>query len=205
MGLCVNFMSYLVIQVTSSLTMKVLGSVRNIFTIAMGVIVWGDVITGNAAMGYAITMSGFFAYNIAKSGKWERLQIPLVAMRVMPFLNTVQEKFDSLDQQRLLRHAESSTAQMNGDIPHGKGSKESSSDFQSDNVVSSAGKGGRGTMKEKDEASVPQSRQRKSSYTTGSYAAGRLPISSSERSPLLSVDGTANWSERDEENSIEAI
>jgi len=30
MGLCVNFLSYLVIQVTSSLTMKVLGSVRNI-------------------------------------------------------------------------------------------------------------------------------------------------------------------------------
>lgn len=30
MGLCVNFMSYLVIQVTSSLTMKVLGSVRNL-------------------------------------------------------------------------------------------------------------------------------------------------------------------------------
>ena len=38
MGLGINYLSYLVIQATSSLTMKVLGTVRNIFTIFLGVI-----------------------------------------------------------------------------------------------------------------------------------------------------------------------
>lgn len=37
MGLGINYLSYLVIQATSSLTMKVLGTVRNIFTILLGV------------------------------------------------------------------------------------------------------------------------------------------------------------------------
>ena len=76
MGLCVNFMSYLVIQVTSSLTMKVLGSVRNIITIFFGVMLWGDVISIQATLGYAVTMTGFVAYNMGKSGSWERIQLP---------------------------------------------------------------------------------------------------------------------------------
>lgn len=43
MGIGVNYMSYLVIQYTSSLTMKILGTVRNIILIFYGVLVHGEV------------------------------------------------------------------------------------------------------------------------------------------------------------------
>ena len=58
MGLCVNFLSYAVIQTTSSLTMKVLGSVRNIFTIVIGIMFYGEVVTMQSAMGYSVTLGG---------------------------------------------------------------------------------------------------------------------------------------------------
>ncbi len=44
MGIGVNYLSYLVIQYTSSLTMKILGTVRNIILIFYGVLVHGEVI-----------------------------------------------------------------------------------------------------------------------------------------------------------------
>lgn len=43
MGIGVNYLSSLVIQYTSSLTMKILGTVRNIILIFYGVIVHGEV------------------------------------------------------------------------------------------------------------------------------------------------------------------
>ena len=43
MGIGVNYLSYLVIQYTSSLTMKILGTVRNIILIFYGVLVHGEV------------------------------------------------------------------------------------------------------------------------------------------------------------------
>ena len=47
MGLGVNYLSYLVIQATSSLTMKVLSTIRNIGIIFIGVFVYGEVVTVN--------------------------------------------------------------------------------------------------------------------------------------------------------------
>lgn len=43
MGIGVNYLSYLVIQYTSSLTMKILGTVRNIILIFYGVLIHGEV------------------------------------------------------------------------------------------------------------------------------------------------------------------
>jgi len=43
MGIGVNYLSYLVIQYTSSLTMKILGTVRNIILIFYGVFMHGEV------------------------------------------------------------------------------------------------------------------------------------------------------------------
>ena len=37
---------------------------------------WGDVISFQASFGYLITMSGFVAYNMSKSGSWDRIQLP---------------------------------------------------------------------------------------------------------------------------------
>lgn len=71
MGLGVNFLSYFVIQATSSLTMKVLGTVRNILTILIGVMLFGEVIQFKEACGYGIALLGFAAYNAAKSGYWD--------------------------------------------------------------------------------------------------------------------------------------
>ena len=51
MGLGVNYLSYLVIQATSSLTMKVLSTVRNIGIIFIGVAAYGEVVTQNQGLG----------------------------------------------------------------------------------------------------------------------------------------------------------
>jgi hypothetical protein len=122
MGLCVNFMSYLVIQVTSSLTMKVLGSARNVFTIALGVMLWGDVISGSAVGGYFITMMGFVAYNIAKSGKWERIQFPPTILRNVPCGVMLQDMFDNWDEARSQRDRDQSSDSISTNSSSGIGS-----------------------------------------------------------------------------------
>lgn len=71
MGLAVNFLSYLVIQSTSSLTMKVLGTLRNILTIFLGVFFFNETIKLNEWIGYLVALLGFVAYNMAKSGYWD--------------------------------------------------------------------------------------------------------------------------------------
>mmetsp|Transcript_2777 Transcript_2777/g.2912 ORF Transcript_2777/g.2912 Transcript_2777/m.2912 type:complete len:358 (+) Transcript_2777:125-1198(+) len=75
MGLGVNFMTYYVIQATSGLTMKVLGTVRNIFTIFLGFLFYKEVISVNEGLGYTIALLGFAAYNIAKSGYYDTLPL----------------------------------------------------------------------------------------------------------------------------------
>jgi drug/metabolite transporter (DMT)-like permease len=72
MGLCVNFLSYLVIQATSSLTMKVLGIVRSIATIMLGAFIYHETISFNEGLGYLIALAGFISYNAAKSGYWDK-------------------------------------------------------------------------------------------------------------------------------------
>lgn len=68
LGICVNFIAYLVIGYTSSLTMKVLGSVRSIILIIIGILFYGEVVVLNEAIGYSIALFGFAGYNAAKMG-----------------------------------------------------------------------------------------------------------------------------------------
>ncbi len=69
MGLGVNYLSNIVIQLTSSLTMKVLGTLRNIFTIFLGVLFYSEAITINELIGYSIALLGFISYNMSKVGR----------------------------------------------------------------------------------------------------------------------------------------
>jgi drug/metabolite transporter (DMT)-like permease len=66
LGVGVNFITYFVIQFTSSLTMKILGTVRNICLVFVGVIFYGENITTNQFLGYSIALVGFAGYNAAK-------------------------------------------------------------------------------------------------------------------------------------------
>lgn len=85
MGVIVNFMAYSVIQATNSLMMKMLGTLRSIVTIALGVVMFKEVITIQEAEGYLVALLGFVAYNLATSGyfdKYEYLQLtPVAAVR----------------------------------------------------------------------------------------------------------------------------
>ena len=74
MGIGVNFLSYLVIQYTSSLTMKILGTARNIITIIVGVVFYKETVNMNEAIGYGVALLGFAGYNIAKSGYFDTYQ-----------------------------------------------------------------------------------------------------------------------------------
>jgi hypothetical protein len=121
MGLCINFLSYVVIQMTSSLTMKVLGSVRNIFTIVLGVMLWGDIISMQASVGYAITLSGFVAYNLAKSGSWERLQVPWCLQSRLPCCAALQVTLDGWDVNRAGRQSSSSLLPAGAGVGVGAG------------------------------------------------------------------------------------
>lgn len=71
MGIGVNFISYYVIQATSSLTMKILGTLRNIIMVVVGVLLYGEVITLHQAGGYTISLIGFVGYNLAKMGYFD--------------------------------------------------------------------------------------------------------------------------------------
>lgn len=83
MGLGVNYLSNIVIQLTSSLTMKVLGTLRNIFTIFLGAMFYSETITVNEFVGYSIALVGFIAYNLSKvSQSLKPLLIQLLAYSI---------------------------------------------------------------------------------------------------------------------------
>ena len=72
MGVGVNFISYFMIQCTSSLTMKILVQVRNICMVVIGVLLYHEVVTANQAFGYLIALFGFAMYNMAKMGNLDQ-------------------------------------------------------------------------------------------------------------------------------------
>ena len=97
MGVIVNFMAYSVIQSTNSLTMKMLGTLRSIVTIGLGVFVYNEVITLREGEGYLVALVGFVGYNLASSGyfkeyKWLNMT-PDKALReiCMPSLSSSSE------------------------------------------------------------------------------------------------------------------
>mmetsp|Transcript_5523 Transcript_5523/g.9054 ORF Transcript_5523/g.9054 Transcript_5523/m.9054 type:complete len:387 (+) Transcript_5523:214-1374(+) len=68
MGVTVNFLAYMVIQAAGSLMVKMLGTVRSIFTISIGVVFFHEIFTVKEILGYGIALIGFIGYNLAKTG-----------------------------------------------------------------------------------------------------------------------------------------
>lgn len=100
LGVVVNFMAYAVIQNTSSLTMKILGTFRNIITIVLGVLLYEEHIPINEAGGYALALSGFLMYNASKLGMLEKSQclntvpaLPTMPVRVQQLLHRLGFSF----------------------------------------------------------------------------------------------------------------
>eukprot|EP01059_Diplonema_ambulator_P012971 TRINITY_DN23461_c0_g1_i1.p1 TRINITY_DN23461_c0_g1~~TRINITY_DN23461_c0_g1_i1.p1 ORF type:complete len:330 (+),score=70.35 TRINITY_DN23461_c0_g1_i1:23-1012(+) len=67
LGLSINFLTFYVIQYTSSLTLKILGMFRNIFLIFVGMVTYHEVIPRSEALGFTITVLGFIGYNYFKA------------------------------------------------------------------------------------------------------------------------------------------
>ncbi|MEW5304527.1 MAG: hypothetical protein WDW38_011162 [Sanguina aurantia] len=66
-GFGVNTLAILVIKVTSSLTLKVLGTVKDVGLVAVGIVFLHEQVTKLQLMGYLVSMSGFLCYNYIKS------------------------------------------------------------------------------------------------------------------------------------------
>eukprot|EP00884_Botryococcus_braunii_P023437 jgi/Botrbrau1/9778/Bobra.85_1s0022.2 len=66
MGFGVNSLAYIVIQLASSLTLKVLGTVKNAMVVWIGIIFLHELVTPLQGFGYAVSLLGFFLYNYIK-------------------------------------------------------------------------------------------------------------------------------------------
>ncbi|PSC69942.1 Triose-phosphate transporter domain isoform B [Micractinium conductrix] len=66
MGFAVNSLAYIVIQAASSLTLKVLGTVKNALVVCLGVAMLGERVTGLQGLGYAVSVAAFFWYQKIK-------------------------------------------------------------------------------------------------------------------------------------------
>ena len=81
LGVVVNYLGFLVIRATSSLTLKVLAHVRNVSLVMLSALAMGDArYTPTQVLGYALSLMGVAAYNAVKLGYFEarlRTQPPL--------------------------------------------------------------------------------------------------------------------------------
>jgi hypothetical protein len=66
MGFAVNTLAYATIKLTGSLTLKVLGTVKNALVIMTAVVLYSEVVTGVQATGYIISTIAFGAYTAIK-------------------------------------------------------------------------------------------------------------------------------------------
>merc|ERR550534_1836059 len=66
LGFLVNIASVLVVKTTSSLTLKVLGAVRNLGLVGVAVIFFDDIVSKQEFCGYVVSVSGILMYNYEK-------------------------------------------------------------------------------------------------------------------------------------------
>ena len=59
LGILVNYLTYFVIQLTSSLNLKILGMFRNILLIMVSIFLYQEKVTTNAMIGYGVALVGF--------------------------------------------------------------------------------------------------------------------------------------------------
>jgi len=63
LGVAINFISFLVMQLTSALTMKILNTARSVGLVAVGVLVYGEYHPSRQLCGYGLALLGFVGYN----------------------------------------------------------------------------------------------------------------------------------------------
>ena len=66
MGFFVNATTFLTIQLAGSLTVKVLGTVKNAVVVWLGVLLWAEPVTALQLGGYGASIAGFAMYNLHK-------------------------------------------------------------------------------------------------------------------------------------------
>ena len=71
MGFMVNATAYLTIQLAGSLTVKVLGTVKNAVVVWLGVLLWAEPVTMLQLGGYGASIAGFAMYN------WHKMHAPV--------------------------------------------------------------------------------------------------------------------------------
>lgn len=63
LGVAINFISFLVMQLTSALTMKILNTARSVGLVVVGVVFYGEVHPWLQLAGYSVALVGFAGYN----------------------------------------------------------------------------------------------------------------------------------------------
>lgn len=63
LGVVVNFLSFMAVQATSAVTLKILGPVRTIALVMVGVFFCNETVSALTAVGYMISLFGFAAYH----------------------------------------------------------------------------------------------------------------------------------------------
>jgi drug/metabolite transporter (DMT)-like permease len=66
LGVAVNFVGFMVVQATSSLTTKILNTARGMGLVFIGVLVYGEVITPVEMFGYIVSLIGVLGYNFVQ-------------------------------------------------------------------------------------------------------------------------------------------